>query len=778
MPSGRAVVLKPFWPLVLVMTGMWSGWWESDLVAAPADAADLAFFESKIRPLLIEHCYSCHSGDAKMIEGGLRVDGRERLLRGGDSGAAIVPGNAEESLLIKAIRYQAVEMPPQGKLADASIESLVRWIERGAVWPQESSGSTTRKSRAWQWDELQNGHWSWKPIHEPPLPDVVDVGWAQTPLDRFVLSRRERAGLAAAPAADRRVLSRRLYLDLVGLPPTPAEIDEFIMAAQPDAVARLVDRLLASSRYGERWGRQWLDVARYSDGFGGFLDNQALPHAWRYRDWVVQALNQDLPYDQFVRYQIAGDLLGVGDSPVAAGFFAVGPTYHSDGGDPDSVAQAKSETLDDRIDTFSRAFLGLTVACARCHDHKFDPIPTQDYYSLAGIFNNTRMAEFPLASDEVVQRYQQAQNAIKVVAEGIKKQEKAISQKGEKATDTEKEKLNGLKAELAELQRAAPKKYPVAHSLADSGNADMRVALRGNLRKPGEIAPRRFLRILAGEDPIRFKQGSGRVELADAVVGEGRRLTARVWVNRLWQGHFSKALVDSPSNFGRLGSLPTHPGLLEWLAARLVRGNWSTKAMHRLIVSSSTYQMGSQFVSASFSVDGGNRLYWRMSPRRLDVESWRDALLHVTGELSGRIGGGPDEQVRGSRRRTLYFSVSRHGDRFETDKFLRLFDFPVPRATIAKRAVSVVPQQYLFLMNSAFMIDRAKAFAARIGVVSMENDERIRYAYRLLYSRLPTDDELQIGRTFLAQAQVQKGLTPWEQYAQTLLSANEFMYLR
>lgn len=777
MAQRCAAVLPQFFPLALVSVVL-SGWCGADLVAATVEAEDLEFFEKKVRPLLVEHCYACHSADAKMIEGGLRVDGRARLLRGGDSGAAIVPGNAEQSLLVKAIRYQAVEMPPQGKLAAAEIEFLVRWIDRGAPWPQESSGGVARKSRAWQWDELQNGHWSWKPIQEPRLPDVDSAAWPQTPVDRFVLSRRERAELTGAPPADRGVLSRRLYFDLMGLPPTPAEIDEFVAADEPDATSRLVDRLLASPRYGERWGRRWLDVARYSDGFGGFLDSQALPDAWRYRDWVVQALNQDLPYDQFVRYQIAGDLLGVGDSPVAAGFFAVGPTYHSDGGDPDSVAQAKSETLDDRIDTFSRAFLGLTVACARCHDHKFDPIPTMDYYSLAGIFNNTRTSEFPLASDDVVQRYQQAQNAIKVLTAEIKKQEKSINQKGQQATDTEKEQLKAAKAKLTELQRAAPKKYPVAHSLADSGNADMRVALRGNLRKPGEIAPRRFLRILAGEDPRKFKQGSGRIELADAVVGEGRRLTARVWVNRVWQGHFSTALVDSPSNFGRLGSLPTHPGLLEWLAARLVRSNWSTKALHRLIVSSSTYQMGSQFSKASFAVDGGNRLYWRMSPRRLAVESWRDALLHVTGELSGRIGGGPDEQVRSSRRRTLYFSVSRHGDRFETDKFLRLFDFPVPRATIAKRAVSVVPQQYLFLMNSAFMIDRAKAFAARVAAEAMLDDERIRYAYRLLYARVPTDDELQIGRTFLAQAQTQKGLTAWEQYAQTLLSANEFMYWR
>ena len=743
-----------------------------------ATEEDLAFFETKIRPLLVEHCYQCHSGNAKMLEGGLRVDSRTRLLKGGDSGPAIVPGDPDKSLLARAIRYQAAEMPPDGKLGTEQIRMVERWIRIGAPWPVETGQSDSRPARIWNWDQLRTAHWAWQPIQEPELPAEDDKFWAQTPLDRFVLARRRQAAIASAPPAERRVLLRRIYFDLIGLPPPPTEVDTFVASLEPDAVARIGDRLLASPRYGERWGRQWLDVARYSDGFGGFLDNQALPHAWRYRDWVVDALNRDLPYDQFVRYQIAGDLLKVGDSVVGAGFFAVGPTYHSDGGDPDSVAQAKSETLDDRVDTMSRAFLGLTVSCARCHDHKFDPIPTQDYYSLAGIFNNTRTVEAALAPDDVVQRYQRAQNGIKALTETVKKQEKAIGAKGAKASDAEKGDLASSKAKLEELKRQAPAKYPVAHSLADSGTVDMRVALRGNLRKPGEVAPRRFLRILSGADPRPFTQGSGRVELAEAVVGEGSRLTARVWVNRLWQGHFSKAIVSSPSNFGQLGSRPTHPALLDWLAASLVRSEWSSKAMHRLIVSSSTYQMGSQFDERSFAADAGNRLYWRMSPRRLDVEAWRDSLLCVTGELDGRMGGGPGDRVRSSRRRTLYFSISRHGDRFETDKFLRLFDFPVPRATIAKRVVSVVPQQYLFLMNSTFMIDRAKALVARLMVDPMQDADRIRYGYRLLYSRLPTGEELRLGLGFLAQAQRQKELTPWEQYAQTLLSANEFMYVR
>ena len=379
-------MLRPFLFIVLCCL-VWCVGGSGSLGADAVTTQDLKFFEEKVRPLLIAHCYSCHSGKAKTIEGGLRVDSRAGLLRGGDSGPAIIPGEAEQSLLVKAIRYQAVEMPPPGKLEAVQIQTLVTWVQRGAPWPQEGGNGVARRARLWNWEELRKGHWAWQRIQEPSLPDVDSVAWAQTPLDRFVLNRREQAGLITGPRADRRELGRRLYLDLSGLPPTPAEVDAFVAAVAPDASARLVDRLLSSPRYGERWGRQWLDVARYSDGFGGFLDNQALPHAWRYRDWVVEALNHDLPYDLFVRYQIAGDLLKVADSPVAAGFFAVGPTYHSDGGDPDSVAQAKSETLDDRIDTLSRAFLGLTVSCARCHDHKFDPIPTMDYYSLAGIFN-------------------------------------------------------------------------------------------------------------------------------------------------------------------------------------------------------------------------------------------------------------------------------------------------------------------------------------------------------------------------------------------------------
>ena len=471
------------------------------------------------------------------------------------------------------------------------------------------------------------------------------------------------------------------------------------------------------------------------------------------------------------------------DSP-ATGFFGLGPTYRSDGGDPDSVAQAKGETLDDRVDSLSRGFLALTVSCARCHDHKFDPIPQQDYYSIAGIFNNTRPNEIPLDAKDVVENYKVHQRAITNLNQRIKNLQKKAKQQPPLTNDQQKQ-LNEWNSELKRLKATAPPKFQFAHGLADSGAADMRVALRGNLRKPGDVAPRRFLRILAGSDPPRFQQGSGRIELAQAIATNP--LTARVFVNRVWMHHFGKALVRSPSNFGVLGETPTHPRLLEWLAGQFMESGWSIKQLHRTIMLSATYQMSSRFDDHNFSVDGDNRLIWRMNSRRLDVESWRDSLLFVTGELDQATGGQPVEDITRSLRRTLYAKVSRNGDRFASDQFLRMFDFPLMRASVAQRSTSIVPQQYLFLMNSSFLVERAKALAIRLARVSGRDLERIRQAYQLLYSRTASDEETTLGLQYLSTAAPViressaagvKELTRWVQYAQVLLSSNEFMYVR
>lgn len=652
-------------------------------------AAQIEYFEAKVRPLLVKHCYRCHSDQRKEPRGGLRVDQRGFLLKGGDTGPAIVPGKPEKSLLMKAVRWQGVEMPPNGKLSANEIAILEKWIEQGAAWP-DAKAVVTDKPKSYDWEKLRADHWAFRPVQHPPLPKVRMSEWPQNPVDHFVLARLEAAGLEPSPPADARILLRRFYYDLIGLPPTPEETDSFLRTVDQDrqlAITQLVDRLLALPQYGERWGRHWLDVARYSDGFGGFLDNAALPHAWKYRDWVIHALNRDLPYDQFVKQQIAGDLMNNPEAKIAPGFFALGPTYRSDGGDPDSVAQAKSETLDDRIDTLSRGFLALTVSCARCHDHKFDPIPQMDYYSLAGVFNNTRTVQG---------------------------------------------------------------KNIALHTLADAGSKDMHIALRGNLRKPGEIAPRRFVRILSEDEPKRFTKGSGRLELADAIVHPENPLTARVMVNRIWLHHFGKALVRTPSNFGKLGEAPTHPLLLDWLATHFIQSGWSIKKTHRMILLSATYQMSSHFSEKGFQLDGDNRLVWRYNPRKLDVEAWRDTLLATTGELIDTIGGPPTQNVQ-SPQRTLYFKVSRNGDRFATDEFLRLFDFPLMRATVAKRPTSIVPQQFHFLMNSEFTLKRAKVLASRLQASADDDPTRIDNAYRILFGRIPTSRERALGLTFLNQ---------------------------
>ena len=750
--------------------------------AADIDARQLTFFESKIRPLLDKHCFECHSARAKQIKGGLRLDSRQALLLGGDSGVVVVPGKPDESLLIEAVHWKSLEMPPRGKLAEDRIAALVSWIEAGAPWPVAETPPRQAGVQTYDWDKLQIEHWAFRPVAQPALPQVKHAAWPRNEIDFFVLDQLEAAGMEPARPAAAQALVRRIYFDLIGLPPTPREIDRWshrIEATPDDGIRELTECLLDSPHYGERWGRHWLDVARYSDGSGGFLDRAALPGAWRFRDWVVTALNADMPYDRFVQLQIAGDLLDPPGGAIATGFFALGPTYHSDGGDPESVAQAKSETLDDRIDTMSRGFLALTVSCARCHAHKFDPIPQLDYYSLAGVFNNTTIREVPLAPPAVVQVYNDHQQSIQGLQQQVKQLADKLKKEKREATDGEKSRQAKWIEEIQQLKRAAPVKYDVAHGLTDSGTDDMRLAIRGDLRKPGEMAPRRFLRILSRSQRPLFKQGSGRRDLAEAIVDSDNPLTARVLVNRVWMHHFGQGLVRTPSNFGILGQPPTHPRLLDWLTADFTASGWSLKHLHRKILLSMAYRMSSESNERGFSQDGDNRLLWRMNPRRMDVEAWRDALLAVTGELDRSLGGPPTENVNGQRR-TLYFKVSRNGDRFASDEFLRLFDFPLMRATVARRPTSIVPQQYLFMMNSPFMLARARALSTRLHHEAPNDKARIELAYRLLYGRRPRPEERQLGLDYLSSTESVdiQTLTIWQRYAQVLLSSNEFMQVQ
>jgi Protein of unknown function (DUF1553)/Protein of unknown function (DUF1549)/Planctomycete cytochrome C len=770
------------------------------LIALPAVASgsdeftseQIEFFEAKVRPVLVQHCYDCHSTDAKKLKGGLYVDSRDGLMKGGDSGAAAVAGKPDDSILIDAVKYRSYEMPPDRKLADDDIAVLVRWVEQGLPWPEvtTSAGHSTAETEI-DWDEARKSHWAWQPVRRPDVPQSAESGGH--PVDAFVTARRDRAGLGTAVPAEEFVLARRIYLDLIGITPTPQQVADFVAAAAKDrdsAVSSLVDRLLASPLYGQRWGRHWLDVARYSDGFGGFLDSSQRNNAWRYRDWVVDAFNTDLPFDRFLQLQIAGDLEPNKHNGIATGFFALGPLFRSDGGDPDSVAQAKGETLDDRVDTLTRGLLGVTASCARCHDHKFDPIPQKDYYSLAGIFNNSGVHDLPLAPNDVVQAF----NEHKATVDKLTRELKQL-----KTTDDAGRKVE-LQQKLDELKKNAPPAFDQVHALRDTGAADMKVAIRGNLRKEGDVAPRRFLRVVAGAEPTRFTEGSGRKALAAAIVDRNNPLTVRVFVNRIWMHHFGDGIVRTPSNFGTLGERPTHPQLLDWLASEFIAQGWSIKKLHRLIMTSHTYQLSSRHSDANFSADGDNRLLWRMNPRRMDVEAWRDSLLSATRELDTTPNGPPIEDITRSNRRTLYAKVSRNGDFFRSDEFLRRFDFPSVRSTVAKRPRSVVPQQFLFLLNSPFMVDRAKALVMRLERMAEADAERIDEAYQLLFSRPPTEAEMTIGLEFLhsnapttaatgpdSVAQVPgpatsrhevNAISPWTQYAQILLSSNEFMFVR
>jgi cytochrome c553 len=699
--------------------------------------AQVEFFEKSVRPVLAANCFECHG--AEKHKGGLRLDSRPMMMEGGDTGPAIMPGNAKASLLIQAIHYKdSPKMPPKGKMSDADIAILTEWIQQGALWPETTASIRPSAGKAFKISADDRAFWSFQPLARPTVPAVTNAKWTRNAIDHFILAELEAHNLQPAAPADKRTLIRRATFDLIGLPPTPEEVDAFLSDDSPDAFARVVDRLLASPHYGERWARHWLDVARYGEDQAHTFQARKYPQGFRYRDWLVQAFNDDLPYDRFLIEQLAADLLPgtdrVSQLP-ALGFFALGPVYY---GDPKKLDQ-----IDDRIDTVSRGLLGLTVACARCHDHKYDPISTRDYYALAGVIASTDYVELSLEPGK----------------------------EGQPVPPPAKDKKDAKKE---------TPKVPFIHALKDVKPVTMKVHIRGNPKTLGDEVPRRFLEILGGSDAHSFQQGSGRLELAQVIASRDNPLTARVMVNRIWQHHFGKGLVRTPSNFGALGERPTHPALLDYLAGRFIASGWSMKALHREIMLSAAYQMSTQTDARCFEADPDNRWLWRMNRQRLDVEAWRDAMLAVAGTLDRKLGGPSlDLNAAENQRRTLYGSVSRH----ELNGLLRLFDFPDPNITSEKRTVTTVPLQQLFVLNSEFMVRNAKALAARLTAQPGQSDaERIRTAFLVVFSREVTDRELQLGLHFLSAPNATTGgakttLSRWEQYAQVLLMTNEFMFV-
>jgi hypothetical protein len=768
---------------------------------AADDAKTVEFFESKIRPVLVEHCYKCHADDADKpgkIKGGLRLDTRANWQKGGDTGAAIVPGKPGEGTLLKALRYDApdLKMPPKGKLPDAVIADFEKWVRDGAADPR---GDAAVKPAAGIDIEKGKQFWSFVAPKEPAVPKLsTQYSVLSTPVDAFIAAEWEKRGLKPVPLADPRTLIRRVYLDLIGLPPTPEEVDAFVrdsaLSTQHSALEKVVDKLLADSHHGEKWARHWLDVARYAEDQAHTFGVRPKTQAWRYRDWVIAALNADIPYDQFVKLQIAGDMLP--DAPADAftryaglGFLGLGAEYYRDAG---CGLRADADELDDKVDTITRGLLGLTVACARCHDHKFDPIPTRDYYALAGVYFNTKLTDAPLCPPEEMQAYNAAQNRLKSMADLFKK-----AQADAKARPDDKGRAAAaeyIKAEADRLKKEMPPLPAVAHVVSGNGPG-MPVYVRGNPTVKGEAVPKGFLRVL----PCSTKSGPdfNRLELADAIASKDNPLTARVIVNRVWAWHFGRGLVSTPSNFGSLGERPSHPELLDWLAVNFMKNGWSLKWLHKQIVLSGVYQLSSNtefgarsaepktrvfgFVVPSSALrdprleDAANVYLWRANRRRLDIELWRDSLLAVSGNLDPRAGGPTfDLKDPNAKRRTVYARISRH----ELDGLLRLFDFPDANVTADKRVVTTVPQQQLFALNSEFMATQAKAFAARVEKLGTTDAERIAAAYRLAFGRAPESREVELAERFLKlPPKPGDKLTRWQQYAQVLLASNELMYV-
>jgi hypothetical protein len=754
------------------------------LSSGDVHAAGDDFFEKRVRPLLFERCHGCHSKQGK-TRGGLLLDSRKAILTGGDSGPAIEPGQPDKSLLIQAIRYQnaGLHMPPKGKLPAGEIAILEEWVRRGAPFPDTPPGDPKRTI------DLAQGRkfWSFQPLAERRLPEVRNPGWVRRPLDAFVLAEQEKHDLSPSPEASRRVLIRRVFFDLIGLPPAPEDVEAFVTDTGADAYRDLVEKLLADSRYGERWGRFWLDLARYCDVPEPWSDSKG--SAWLYRDWVVRSINEDLPYDQFAVKQLAADLLPDRDPRdlAALGFLGLSPSYWKELKlAPDVIKTVVAEEWEERISAVTSTFLGLTVACARCHDHKFDPITQQDYYALAGIFASTRIVDRPLVHDALARELLQAREKAKAIQDQIAKL------KGLKPQPPDaKPKLDDLQAQLDQLRMTIPQlDGPLTPAVDDAaldvlpdgphktqvvyrpGEAqDVTVQVRGNPANAGPVVPRRFLSVLSPETPRPFRQGSGRLELARAIVTEGGPLAARVLVNRVWKQHFGTGLVETASDFGSQGARPSHPELLDDLAARFVKNGWSLKWLHREILFSATYRQASFHHAAKLAIDPDNRWLWRMNRRRLDIEAWRDAMLAVTGTLSPEQGGPSlDLGDPKNHRRTLYGTVKRR----ELHDLLRLHDFPDPTAHSPGRIPTTTPLQQLFTLNSPFIQQQSAALAQCLEKEAPAGVEaRVQRAYHLLYGRPAKERQVELAIEFLSPPSAEL----WKQYAQVLLGSNEFLFV-
>ncbi|MBY0505906.1 MAG: PSD1 and planctomycete cytochrome C domain-containing protein [Bryobacteraceae bacterium] len=780
------------------------------LLLALAQSPDL--FESKIRPVLAKSCYGCHSSKLKAPMGGLVLDTKAGLR------AIVAPGKPAESKLLQALSYedQHLQMPPSGKLAAPVLENFTRWVAEGALDPRPDAaapanaplkGMSVADGRKW---------WAFQPLAESPAPVVLNKAWPKRRIDSYLLAKLEEKKLTPSPRANARVLAQRAYLDLLGMRPTYAEIEAFAQDTSPNAYEKLIDKLLASPHYGEAWGRHWLDVARYAeDNPTSEATNPPYPYAWRYRDWVIEALNRDEPYDRFVQLQLAADLMpGTPRLDLRAlGYLGTAPVYHKDQRlSLDVISTFLADDWDERVDAVSRGLLGMSVACARCHDHKFDPIPTKDYYGLAGVFASTMRSERPLfdVDPQVETRYQWLERRLFDLSysRNTLVGEPTTVIGSEARVALWKEEIAKLRAEAETLppklaanlekywrdpaakpvpppklvadatgrRRPGASNEPFMNTVYDAAqyvdgsdanytwihykpgeSRDLPVFLRGNAASPGEITPRHFLSVLAREDAT-LGPGSGRLTLARKIFTDSAPLAARVIVNRVWGWHFGKALVGTPSDFGTQGDLPTHPALLDDLAARFVQNGWSLKWLHREIMLSAAYQQASQRRPDGDRIDQANTLLWRMSPQRLTVEAYRDSLLRAAGTLDATpFGVSQDLDLATNHRRTIYGRIGRGG----LNGLLKIYDFPDASQTSPGRDLTTTPLQQLFVLNGAFVSRQAEAAAKRV--------TDTRSLYRQILSRDPSPREIDLAASYLANSSL-------AEYAHVLLSTNEVLF--
>ncbi len=901
----------------------------SHAMAAEVDAvtgAEIEFFEKQIRPILVEHCYECHAGDE--INGGLQLDSRDRIRRGGDTGPAIVAGDLEKSLLIEAVRYEnrELQMPPQNRLTPAQVLALEKWVSNGASDPRDSAPQAAESIGIQPTGmSIEDGRrfWSFEPVIEPTVPKVLDATWVRTPIDTFVLETLEDKGLTPAPPADRRTLIRRVTLDLIGVPPTSEQIEEFVEDESVEAYDELVERLLASPQYGVRWGRHWLDVARYADS-NGLDENLAFGNAWRYRDYVMDAFNADKPFDQFVIEQIAGDLIPDANeaTKTATGFLVLGAKVLAE---PDRE-KLEMDTIDEQLDSTGKAFLGMTFGCVRCHDHKFDPIKQTDYYALAAIFKSTRTFadsntgaikhwnEHVFASEDELAAMKDVDEKIaKLNSEASTFKSQAIAKLREQARSLATEyliaatrvELDMPLSQIAEVaaplglhprilhhcrrhlhfhaddpffepwhafaqqhdgeavdshyrplfERAATKPDPANADedervkLARSAMNDlsgfltvpakpefafdpetlaeydrlMEVArlhesaapdvvsamgvvdgeistqlpihIRGSHLNLGDRVSRDVPKVMRVHGETLFgDHQSGRMEFARWMVDPKHPLTARVYVNRVWRWHFGQGIVKSTENFGVLGDRPSHPELLDWLASYFVKSGWSTKSLHRLILSSSSYQMMSSHPNSEHNMrlDPENRWLWKFQLQRLEAEQIRDSILAVSDRLNLSLRGktvplrnrqfvfnhtSVDHTKYDSLRRAAYLPVIRNN----LYSVFEQFDFPDPTMPTGHRNSTVVAPQALLMMNADWIMDSAEQIAKRLLRESLSDDSRVESAYRQVLGRRPTQSESSRVLEFIDATpadDAQRCEQAWALFCHSLLASNEFMYVR